>query len=171
MKISAAAKRMLWVLFPRIQTQLRSHFARRKYDADIDLYQWFQVCLSIISLQSSNWKNWSTLIFQRLIVRWILFQGIKILLGKCRRPYFHGLWRSWCNHGESSRTKKFWKRMFLFPRRNPWHNWSGKFLRYIIFTKLEIWVYSLKKMNSDMTIQKYLCFIGLIGNESWNGSR
>ena len=34
---------MLWVLFPRIQTQLRNHFARRKYEADIDLYQWFQV--------------------------------------------------------------------------------------------------------------------------------
>ena len=40
---TAAAKRMLWVLFPRIQTQLRNHFARRKYEADIDLYQWFQV--------------------------------------------------------------------------------------------------------------------------------
>ena len=48
---------MLWVLFPRIQTQLRSHFARRKYDADIDLYQWFQVCLSIMSLKSFNLKQ------------------------------------------------------------------------------------------------------------------
>ena len=40
---TAAAKRMLRVLFPRIQTQVRNHFARRKYEADIDLYQWFQV--------------------------------------------------------------------------------------------------------------------------------
>ena len=39
----AAAKRLLWILFPRIQTHLRSHFAKRKYETDSDLYQWFQV--------------------------------------------------------------------------------------------------------------------------------
>ena len=56
----AAKNPLLWIMFPRIQSQLRSHFVR-KYESESDLYQWFRgskYCLgtveSLITLEDDD---------------------------------------------------------------------------------------------------------------------
>ena len=45
-------KNLLWVMFPRIQAQMRRHFARKLEESDtVDLYQWFRgskYCLGVV---------------------------------------------------------------------------------------------------------------------------
>ena len=45
-------KNLLWVMFPRIQAQMRRHFTRKLEESDtVDLYQWFRgskYCLGMV---------------------------------------------------------------------------------------------------------------------------
>ena len=47
---SDVGKRFLWIMFPRVQTQLRNH-CQKKCEAETDLYQWFRgskYCLATV---------------------------------------------------------------------------------------------------------------------------
>ena len=143
---------MLWVLFPRIQTQLRNHFARRKYEADIDLYQWFQVIrydlkindnefltqfwlisfemkLLTLSLLSVVVNIWLLTIWALQFLPLFSYLGVKILFGECRGLDHHGTFSRRRNLGEGQRTKKFRKGMLLLLGRNSWYHWSGAYLK------------------------------------------